>query len=93
MPGCASSCSAIIDWSHDDDVRVKSPGYDIISPYGSDEGIVTGDGPGRQNLVGWLQADDSRYRWLNDIVCIAEGWIGDGGMQIHVYAGLHELEA
>jgi len=55
--------------------------------------IFEGDAPGRQNLVGWFEADDERYRWLNDIVCIAEGHIDDEGMQIRVYAGVHELEA
>jgi hypothetical protein len=139
----------IFDWSYDEDVRVKAPGYDLVSPYGSDEGVGYGEGrgtangriagnvvwsnyprrrsdgrmlpnarglittddgasilfelrgrtifegdtPGRQNLVGWFEADDERYRWLNDIVCIAEGHIDDEGMQIRVYAGVHELEA
>jgi hypothetical protein len=49
------------------------------------------DGLGRQNLVGWFEADDARYTWLNDVVCIAEGVIGDEGMRIHVYAGVNEL--
>ena len=48
---------------------------------------------GRQNLVGWFESDDERYRWLNDVVCIAEGMIGTEGMEIHVYAGVHELPA
>ena len=43
--------------------------------------------------MGWFEAEDERYRWLNDIVCIAEGRIRDQGMQIRVYAGVHELEA
>jgi hypothetical protein len=137
------------DWSYDEDVRVKAPGYDLISPYSSDEGIGYGEGrgtasgqivgsvvwsnyprrrsdgrmlpnarglittddgasilfelrgrtifdeddpSGRQNLVGWFEAEDERYRWLNDIVCIAEGRIHDQGMQIRAYAGVHELE-
>jgi hypothetical protein len=50
------------------------------------------DGIGRQNLVGWFEAEDERYRWLNDVVCIAEGVIGDNGMRLLVYAGVHELE-
>jgi Protein of unknown function (DUF3237) len=140
----------IFDWSYDEDVRVKAPGYDLISPYSSDEGIGYGEGrgaasgqingsvvwsnyprrrsdgrmlpnarglittddgasilfelrgrtifdddnpSGRQNLVGWFEAQDERYRWLNDIVCIAEGRIDDHGMVIHAYAGVHELEA
>jgi hypothetical protein len=137
------------EWSYDEDIRVNAPGYEVVSPYGGNEGIAYGegrgtasgriagrvvwsnyprrrsdgrmlpnvrglittddgasilfelrgrtsfgdDGLGRQNLVGWFEADDARYRWLNDIVCLAEGLIGDEGMQIRVYAGIHELEA
>jgi hypothetical protein len=55
--------------------------------------IFGDDGLGRQNLVGWFESDDDRYRWLNDVVCIAEGVIGTEGMEIHVYAGIHELPA
>jgi len=51
------------------------------------------DGLGRQNLVGWFESDDGRYRWLNDVVCIAEGMIGTEGMEIHVYAGVHDMGA
>jgi hypothetical protein len=50
-----------------------------------------GDEPGRQNLVGWFESDQESYRWLNDVVCIAEGSIGAGGMEIRVYAGVHEI--
>jgi hypothetical protein len=28
--------------------------------------------PKRQNLVGWFESDHKSYRWLNDLVCIAE---------------------
>jgi len=49
------------------------------------------DEAGRQNLVGWFETDDDRYRWLNDVVCLAEGVIIDAGMEIHVYAAIHEL--
>jgi hypothetical protein len=55
--------------------------------------IFGDDGMGRQNLVGWFESDDERYRWLNDVVCIAEGMIGDEGMDVHVYVGVHELPA
>ena len=136
------------DWTYDEDVRLKAPGYALISPYSSDEGIAYGEGrgtssgliaggvvwsnyphrrtdgrmlpnvrglittddgasilfqlrgrtifaegdpSGRQNLVGWFEADDERYRWLNDIVCIAEGRIADDGMHIRVYSAVHEL--
>jgi len=55
--------------------------------------IFEGDEPGRQNLVGWLESDHERYRWLNDVVCIAEGQIGAEGIEIHLYTGIHELSA
>ena len=136
------------DWSYDEDVRVKAPGYVLVSPYGGEEGPAYGegrgtargritgsvvwsnaprrrgdgrmlpnvrglvttddgasvffelrgrtffgeDGVGRQNLVGWFEADHERYRWLNDVVCIAEGLIGEDEMQIRVYEGVLELE-
>jgi hypothetical protein len=53
--------------------------------------IFDANGPGRQNLVGWFESDHESYRWLNDVVCIAEGAISDEGMQIKIYAGIHEL--
>jgi hypothetical protein len=133
--------------SYDADVRVKAPGYELVSAYDSDEGIAYGegrgrasgriegsvvfsnyprrrsdgnmlpnarglvttgdgaailfelrgrtifgdDGVGRQNLVGWFESDHDRYRWLNDVVCIAEGLIGDDGMRIDVYQGVNDL--
>jgi hypothetical protein len=136
------------DWAYDENVRVKAPGYELITPfataegqaYGEGRGTATGriagtavwsnyphrrsdermlpdvrglirtddgasivfelrgrtsfgdDGIGRQNLVGWFEAEDERYRWLNDVVCIAEGVIDDDGMRLLVYAGVHELE-
>ena len=55
--------------------------------------IFEGDEPGRQNLVGWFESDHESYRWLNDLVCIAEGQISSGEMVINVYAGLHEMQA
>jgi len=42
--------------------------------------------------VGWFEAGDARYVWLNDVVCIAEGLIGEDEMQIRVYVGVLELE-
>jgi len=136
------------DWSYDEDVRVKAPGYVLVSPYGGEEGPAYGegrgtargritgsvvwsnaprrrgdgrmlpnvrglvttddgasvffelrgrtffgeDGVGRQNLVGWFEAGDARYSWLNYVVCIAEGLIGEDEMQIRVYEGVLELE-
>jgi Protein of unknown function (DUF3237) len=142
---------SVFHWSYDEDVRVKAPGYTILSAFGSEEGIGYGEGrgtatgriegtvvwsnyprrrtdgrmlpnlrglittqngasilvelrgrtifegdePGRQNLVGWFESDHESYRWLNDLVCIAEGLISAtaGGMVINVYAGIHEMQA
>jgi hypothetical protein len=55
--------------------------------------IFKGDEPGRQNLFGWFESDHESYRWLNDLVCIAEGQISATGpeMVINVYAGMHDL--
>jgi hypothetical protein len=55
--------------------------------------IFEGDEPGWQNLVGWFESDDESYRWLNDLVCIAEGGISAtaADMVINVYAGIHEM--
>jgi hypothetical protein len=56
--------------------------------------IFEGD-EGRQNLVGWFESDHDSYRWLNDLVWIAEGLISaaTGEIVINVYAGIHELQA
>jgi hypothetical protein len=48
---------------------------------------------GRQNLVGWFESDHESHRWLNDVVCIAEGMIGAEGMELRVYAGIHDMPA
>jgi hypothetical protein len=50
---------------------------------------------GRQKLVGWFESDQEGNRWLNDLVCIAEGGISATGpdVVINVYAGIHEMEA
>lgn len=53
--------------------------------------VFEGDEPGRQSLVGWLESDHERYRWLNDLVCVAEGRIGAQGIELHLYAAIHEL--
>ena len=138
---------SIFHWSYEKDARIEAPGYALVSPYDSEEGIGYGEGrgtaagkiegavvwsnyprrrtagrmlpdvrglvrtddgasilfelrgrtifegdqPGRQNLVGWFESADERYRWLNDVVCIAEGHITAAGMEIRIYAGIHEL--
>ena len=40
-----------------------------------------------------FESDHESYRWLNDLVCIAEGGISATGpdMVINVYAGIHEM--
>jgi hypothetical protein len=55
--------------------------------------IFEGDEPGRQSLVGWLESDHESYCWLNDVVCIAEGQVWAGSMEIHLYAGIPEPTA
>lgn len=55
--------------------------------------IFGDDGVGRQNLVGWFESDHENHRWLNDVVCIAEGMIGAEGMELRVYAGIHDMPA
>jgi Protein of unknown function (DUF3237) len=55
--------------------------------------IFEGDEPGRQNLIGWFESDHESYRWLNDLVCIAEGQISGADMVINVYAGINEMQA
>ena len=54
--------------------------------------VFEGD-EGRQNLVGWFESDHESYRWLNDLVCIAEGLISAamGEMVVNVYAGINDI--
>ena len=48
---------------------------------------------GGQNLVGWFEAEDPAYAWLNDLVCVAEGVIRPeaNSIEIRVYAAVNEL--
>jgi hypothetical protein len=48
---------------------------------------------GGQNLVGTFEAEDARYAWLNDAVCLAEGEIrpADNVIEIHVFVAVNEL--
>jgi hypothetical protein len=43
--------------------------------------------------VGWFESDHESYRWLNDLVCIAEGGISatEPDMKINIYAGIHAM--
>ena len=49
---------------------------------------------GVQSLVGWFESDDERYRWLNDVVCVAEGEItvGTARAEIDVYLAVNERD-
>jgi hypothetical protein len=53
------------------------------------------DEPGRgaQSLIGMFESDDDAYRWLNDVVCVAEGVIRmeTGAAEIHVHVAVNEL--
>jgi hypothetical protein len=51
------------------------------------------EGRGGQNLVGTFTAEDERYAWLNDLVCVAEGVIvpAKNTIDIRVYAAVNEL--
>jgi hypothetical protein len=57
------------------------------------ERSLRADVPGRQNPVGWFESDHESYRWLNGLVCIAEGGMSATvpDMVINVYAGIHEM--
>jgi hypothetical protein len=56
--------------------------------------IFNDEGRGRQNLVGTFTADDERYAWVNDLVCVAEGAIvpEQNTIDIRVYAAINELD-
>ncbi len=49
-------------------------------------------GRGTQSLIGWFESDDERYRWLNDVVCVAGGKIRVQELQtdIDVYVAVSE---
>ncbi|HWT23003.1 MAG TPA: DUF3237 family protein [Solirubrobacteraceae bacterium] len=48
---------------------------------------------GAQSLIGIFESADSRYAWLNDVVCVAEGQIvfESNRIEIHVYEAVNEL--
>ena len=54
---------------------------------------VFNEGRGGQSLLGMFTAEDERYAWLNDVVCVAEGVIvpAQNTIEIHVYAAVNEL--
>ena len=49
------------------------------------------DGTGRQTLVVAFEAEDVRYRWLNDLVCVYEGVIAMPRGSGQVYACINDL--
>jgi hypothetical protein len=58
--------------------------------------LPTLDDKRRQLLTVCFEAEDERYRWLNDSVCVLEGVIssaitGSGKMRARVYSCIHEL--
>ncbi len=52
------------------------------------------DGPRRQLLTVWFEAEHARYHWLNTAMCPLEGVIepATGTMRARVYACVHELD-
>jgi hypothetical protein len=70
---------------------VTGDGADVLFELG---GITVFDGDrGGQNLIGMFTAEDRRYAWLNDLVCVAEGVIvpARNTIDIRVYAAVNEL--
>jgi len=53
-----------------------------------------GESVGGQNIVIWFEADDERYKWLNDAMCVVEGVIaGLGSIRFRVFECMNELIA
>jgi hypothetical protein len=55
--------------------------------------VFDDEGRGRQDLTGTFTAQDDRYAWVNDLVCVAEGVIvpAQNTIDIRVYAAVNEL--
>lgn len=55
--------------------------------------VFDNEGRGGQNLSGTFTAEDQRYVWVNDLVCVAEGVIvpAQNTIDIRVYAAINEL--
>jgi hypothetical protein len=55
--------------------------------------VFDNEGRGGQNLSGTFTAEDERYAWVNDLVCVAEGVIvpAQNTIDIRVYAAINEL--
>lgn len=52
--------------------------------------VFTGD-KGSQLLAAIFEAEDERYRWLNNTFCVLEGIIEQGCMKARVYTCISEL--
>ena len=53
-----------------------------------------GERVGGQNIVMWFEADDERYKWLNDAMCVVEGVIASlGAIRFRVFECVNELIA
>ena len=55
--------------------------------------VFDNEGRGSQNLSGTFTAEDERYAWVNDLVCVAEGVIvpAQNTIDIRVYAAINDL--
>lgn len=52
---------------------------------------IFSDNKGAQLLAAVFEADDERYRWLNNTFCVLEGIIVQGHMKSRVYSCVSEL--
>jgi hypothetical protein len=51
-----------------------------------------GERVGGQSIVMWFEADDERYKWLNDAICVVEGVIaGLGAISFRVFECVNEF--
>ncbi|MEP6641833.1 MAG: DUF3237 family protein [Gaiellales bacterium] len=68
-------------------------GADIIFSLSGRTTFADNASLGVQNLHALFEAESERYRWLNDVVCVAEGKIDPNTMRavIRVYVCVHEL--
>jgi len=55
--------------------------------------VFDSEGRGGQNLSGTFTAEDERYAWVNDLVCVAAGVIvpAQNTIDIRVYAAINDL--
>ena len=72
---------------------VTDDGAEVLFTLGGVTVFDNGGSRGRQNLSGTFTAEDERYAWVNDLVCVAEGVIvpAQNTIEIRVYAAINEL--